>query len=231
MLRVDITLALLLLQLCRTSSLHSPPPARAAVLATRLLPSSAPRRACCALMSPKKAAARPAEEDPSAGEAAAADEDDDNDNPFSSRPRLVDPMTTSLGREKELQPFPGPPIVEDIETVPDSRPLFASVNFFTPSHMPSEELQTAYMDWLADGSGDRICMPHYLLSAGSFEDVLDTMGAPRRAHRRTPRPPLLVKRAHVHVRACMRSPPHGIAPPRPPLAHARSLACARQATC
>ena len=162
---------LFLIFVCSTSSLH----ARAAMLAARSLPlaaPSAPRRASAALMMSPEA------------DGPAAAYDDDN-NPFSSKPRLVDPMTTSLGKEKELEPFPGPPIVEELVRTHDSRPLFVSVNYFTPSHMPSGELQTAYMDWLADGSGDRICLPHYMLSADSFEDVMDTMGELRRRHQRS----------------------------------------------
>ena len=134
---------LFLIVVCSTSSLH----ARAAMLAARSLPlaaPSAPRRASAALMMSPEA------------DGPAAAYDDDN-NPFSSKPRLVDPMTTSLGKEKELEPFPGPPIVEELVRTHDSRPLFVSVSYFTPSHM---------------------------LSADSFEDVMDTMGELRRRHQR-----------------------------------------------
>jgi len=187
------TLFAALLGSCAAAVLHIQPPAAHA--AVWLVPSlghspkamTASRHPPVVLMGKKKAPA----EDPRSPqeilaelqglEDAANDEDyatadDDDDNPFSSRVRLVDPMKFSLGREKELEPFPGPPIVEDQTKVTDSRLLFASMRFFTPGRMPSPTLQAFYLSWLGKESGDRICLPHYLLAAQDFSVEMDTKG-------------------------------------------------------
>jgi hypothetical protein len=105
-----------------------------------------------------------------------AEDDEERASPFDARPRLVDPMTTSLGREDELKPFPGPPVPEEPVRKVDSRPLFANICYFTPKHMPSDGLQDEYLAWLSEDSSDRICLPYYLLSKGDFSVELNTSG-------------------------------------------------------
>ena len=107
--------------------------------------------------------------------AAAADDDGGNDDEdMTTAGRLVDPMTTSLGREDELSPYPGPPI-EIVSSGDDDRPLFVSVSQFAASTMPSEALQDAYHSYIADG-GDAVCAAHFMLAKDDFADEADTTG-------------------------------------------------------
>lgn len=120
-------------------------------------------------------------ETPEDGAAAAtpekAEQDGDEAEPFSRQQvQMVDPMRTSLGRDEELKPYPGPPIPEEPVATPDPRPLFAKISYFTPMHMPSDALEDEYRAWLADGSGDRICLPYYLMSKDDFSHEMDTTG-------------------------------------------------------
>ena len=100
---------------------------------------------------------------------------DDSDSPFSSRPRVVDPMTTSLGREAELMPAPGPQIFEDEGPLSERRPIFVSLKLYTPGHMPSEELQDKYSEYLESCSS--ICLPHYLLAEQDFSTAIGESGS------------------------------------------------------
>lgn len=103
-----------------------------------------------------------------AREAAASNKDEDEQGRTSAG-RIVDGMETSLGREDELKPYPGPPVPEEPEAKVDLRPVFAHMRLFVAGQQPGEALQEAYTEWLA-GSGD-ICLPHYLLAQESFEDA------------------------------------------------------------
>ena len=89
---------------------------------------------------------------------------------------LVDAMTTSLNRDEELKPFPGPPIVEDLQEMGDAHPLFVCASLFLAGHMPSEQLQDAYHEWLVM-SGDEVYLPHFMLSQQDFSDEMDNAGA------------------------------------------------------
>ena len=42
--------------------------------------------------------------------------------------------------------------------------------------MPSEALAEAYYEWLSEGSGDRICLPYYLLSKTNFSAEMEAGG-------------------------------------------------------
>ena len=96
------------------------------------------------------------------------------DSVFTNRRRLVDGMQTSLGRDEELMPAPGPEVIDEPEQDVDSRPLFANLALFVQGLMPSEDLQDAYYEWLT-GSAN-VCLPHYLLSAQDFAEEMVTVG-------------------------------------------------------
>jgi len=85
--------------------------------------------------------------------------------------RMVDPMTTSLGREEDLKPYPGPPVIDEPVVDEETRPLFALFSRYEPKQTPGERLSTAYVDYLeeAHSNGIAICMPHYMLSAQKFD--------------------------------------------------------------
>ena len=112
------------------------------------------------------------------------DENDENsdDNDDKSRGvQLVDAMTTSLGREDELQPFPGPPVFDPDAVPTDPRPLFALFTRYSPGHAPNALLSQAYTGWLDDEEGRHegqvsICLPHYLLTAQTFDDYWELGG-------------------------------------------------------
>ena len=166
MLRVSWLLAAGLVLHVRASALHAP--TQSLILSSPASPLLSRRaRAIVLVSTPEEAEAVEDDE---------ASIDGDDDNPFSSRPRTVDPMKTSLGRERELMPFAGPPIVTFDEPPEDPRPLFAHMGLFTEAHMPSDALQASYHEWLAVDSGERICLPHYLLSAQDFTLEMETTG-------------------------------------------------------
>ena len=109
-------------------------------------------------------------------EESAGEEVEEEEEEEESGVELVDAMTTSLTREDELRPFPGPPIVDDRLEIGDTHPLFACASLFIAGHMPSEELQDAYHEWLVDG-GEAVHLPHFMLSQQDFSDEMDTAGA------------------------------------------------------
>ena len=93
--------------------------------------------------------------------------------------RMVNGMTTSLGREAELKPFPGPPVIDEPVDTTDERPLFVLFSRYLDGHMPNEVMQQAYVQWLEedglreDGSV-AVCLPNYMLSAQSFDEFWET---------------------------------------------------------
>ena len=102
------------------------------------------------------------------------EEEDDEEYVVQSKPvvQLVDPMTTSLGKEDELLPFPGPPVLEE-PVDDDDRSLYVIFSRFVPERMPNEPLQTAYMSWLQDVESRpdiRVSLPHYMLTHQSLDN-------------------------------------------------------------
>jgi len=160
-------------------------PAAERRLAPLPLPAAPPLHAAGVALRAGAVALQERRETPEDGAAAATPEKAEQDgdeaevemvNRVSPKGQMVDPMTTSLSWDEELKPFPGPPIPEDPCETPDPRPLFAKISYFTPMHMPSEALEDEYRAWLADGSGDRICLPYYLMSKDDFSHEMDTTG-------------------------------------------------------
>jgi len=91
--------------------------------------------------------------------------------------QLVDAMATSLGREDELKPYPGPTIVDEPLGDGDTRSLFVHFARFSPSRMPSAALQEAYVSWLEDTAAQpdvSLCLPQYMLAAQRVDDFWET---------------------------------------------------------
>jgi len=85
--------------------------------------------------------------------------------------KLVDPMTTSLGIEDELEPFPGPPVPSEIPEVVDDRPIFLCLSLYQQGMMPSDDLQAAYFAWLSSVKATTdigLCLAQYMLRADTF---------------------------------------------------------------
>ena len=85
---------------------------------------------------------------------------------------MVNPMSTSLGYEEELEPFPGPNVADVEEKVEDVRPVFCHLGMFDSGMIPGEGLQAAYHAWLQQEempAGVVLSLPHYLLAAQSFD--------------------------------------------------------------
>jgi uncharacterized protein YciI len=109
---------------------------------------------------------------------AVVEEDDDDDyivqeEDENERIKMVDAMSTSLGYEEELKPFPGPNVAEEEGDLDEPRALFCHFAPFPSNQMPSEGLQAAYSAWLQqrDVPGDvSLVGPHYLLAAETFDE-------------------------------------------------------------
>jgi hypothetical protein len=129
----------------------------AALLHTSPLGAAPPRAAPLRMMGAKKKASPPP-----------PDSDDSRKSDS-----LVDGMTTSLGREEELQPYPGPAVQHYEVDADDGRRLFVSLAEFAPCRVPSEALQGRYMAWL--GAEEALELPHYLL-APPATDVDESIG-------------------------------------------------------
>ena len=91
--------------------------------------------------------------------------------------QMVDPMKTSLGRESELDPFPGPPVIDGPTHAPDTRPLFVALSLFQSQHMPCDALQEQYSTWLSrePGSGEAaLCAAHSVANEIDFDELVRT---------------------------------------------------------
>ena len=89
------------------------------------------------------------------------------------RYQMVDAMTTSLGKDEELKPFPGPAVRMEEDAPEDGRAVFCHFGLFASGTMPSEGLQEQYYAWLQQGDipGNASLMgPHYLLSGENDDD-------------------------------------------------------------
>ena len=89
--------------------------------------------------------------------------------------QMVDPMTTSLGREAELDPFPGPPVIDSPVRQPDARPLFVSLSLFPQNQMPCDALQEHYSEWLSEEPTSEVaalCAAHSLANELDFDELV-----------------------------------------------------------
>ena len=89
------------------------------------------------------------------------------------RYQMVDAMTTSLGKDEELKPFPGPAVRMEEDAPEDGQTVFCHFGLFASGTMPSEGLQEQYYAWLQQGDipGNASLMgPHYLLSGENDDD-------------------------------------------------------------
>ena len=92
-----------------------------------------------------------------------------------SKVKLVDPMTTSLGREQELEPFPGPPVIDGPVQPPDTRQLYACLAMFPPNMMPGDPLQEQYSAWLSEEPAEgaaSLCGAHSLGNEIDFDELM-----------------------------------------------------------
>ena len=90
--------------------------------------------------------------------------------------KMVDAMTTSLGREDELLPFPTGRQNDHSE---DEKELlmFVHCGLFTPQHMPGEALQESYLRWLASSEARpniELTTANYMLSEQTVENYWET---------------------------------------------------------
>ena len=95
---------------------------------------------------------------------------------LSQQQQTVDGMVTSLGKESELEPFPGPPVYDEERVMLDSRAVFCRFATYPAGSMPGESLQEAHLAWLQQESfpgNVSLCLPHYMLAAESFENFFE----------------------------------------------------------
>ena len=76
--------------------------------------------------------------------------DEEEDEGRTSAGKMVDPMTTSLGREEELVPYPGPDVVDEPVDDDDGQRLYACFAKYPPAQEPNEVLQAAHESWLGE---------------------------------------------------------------------------------
>lgn len=160
---MSVNLVAAIISVAAASALHAATPPLGALAPHA---SRAPPVCLLAKRGPKPKNPKPAEDDDD--EQLLDEEATDN----SQSVELVDGMTTPLGREGELEPFPGPPVVTEPVEELDARPLFVLFTRYVEQQMPSEGLVAEYVAWLkaARESGVSLCMPHYMLSAQSFDN-------------------------------------------------------------